>query len=176
MYNRGSVMNVFISHAPATTRPALDLSRALRSHGVGTFLALEDLKPGDSMRSAHETALRSADGIVFLVDPASTSGWGQPGEWMSALEAAWERPKTVLIPVLLGDAEAPPFLRDRLALRLDNPPGSSDRLASRVLTLLRRGRAAAGAGKSRRARERARRSARLREIKGYAAGLRNATL
>ena len=87
---------------------------------------------GDSREVAGEAArakaldaqLAAADAMVFLVDPAAKEDRALEYEWSAAVEHSWAMPGKPMIPVLIGDAEPPPFLRDRVALRVP----SSDEL------------------------------------------------
>jgi hypothetical protein len=91
---------------------------------------------GQDFREEIERALRRARGVVFLIDP----GWKrQPrlqNYWSSVLEGAWENPRKRLIPVLIEDAEAPAFLRDRAAIPVRKRDADLARVARRILAAL----------------------------------------
>jgi len=143
---------------------AKDLCDALNTQNVATFLDFKDIKPGDLWTSAIEKALREASGVVFLIEPKQTVASRQGLEWSSALEATWEQPTKVLIPLLLGGAEPPPFLRDRTALRVSRDPRNVQEAARKIAAALTGKAGLGGIDKHARAKERSRRAARFREL------------
>jgi tetratricopeptide (TPR) repeat protein len=99
------------------------LCERMRAEGIEPVTAPEPA-PGSSWQEALRARLADADAMVFLVDPAAKESRWLEGEWSAAVEHSWATPDKPMIPVLIGDAEAPPFLRDRMALRVP----SSDEL------------------------------------------------
>lgn len=72
----------------------------------------DQLAPGQSWREAVDAALAAADSCVVVVSRASGGpGDSSSAEWSLILDAAWRRPDLKVIPVALGSAELPSFLR-----------------------------------------------------------------
>ena len=114
-------LNVFVSCSHRDRRQARTLIKGLEASGISTISAAEDLTAGDTRESEVGQAIRDADAVVILVDPRHEPDALQQAEWQAAVEAGWEEPNKRLIPLLLGDAEVPSFLTNRLAIRVRNP-------------------------------------------------------
>jgi hypothetical protein len=79
----------------------------------------EDLRSGRTASSplvsrgeAVEAALSEADSCVVVVSKSTVgSGGVTSAEWSGIQDAVWRRPELKVVPVLLGSAELPPFLR-----------------------------------------------------------------
>jgi hypothetical protein len=152
--------DVFISYA-ADTRPlAEELTLALQREGFHTWADFKDLKPGQLWKDEIEQALENAQSVVILVSPDSQSTRWADVEWRLALTKAWSDSDKVLIPVVVGGSEAPPFLRDWVSLRID--PSAEPQWTADILRVLRstRNRVVHGTG----SREQLERHARLDEI------------
>lgn len=115
---------VFISYAQETKDRAIELSKALDSMGVEAWLDVDRLQPGQSWKAEIEKAADRADSFVILVGPHNTSTSVLESEWQAALRSTWESSEKTMLPVIFGDAELPPFLRQWVSLRVDamNPP------------------------------------------------------
>ena len=129
--------DIFISHSPTGAPTAKKLADALRAHGVSSWLDGEHVTAGVEWRSTIRKALDDSRAIVFLIDPTSEPGSRVRDEWSEALEAAWEEPTKRLIPLLIGDAEAPSFLKDRHALRIGRISSAVEHAAQDVIEALR---------------------------------------
>jgi len=55
--------------------------------------------------------LRSADAVVLMINPRSKLDAPQQRVWRSVLAAAWENSDLRILPLLLRDAELPPFVQ-----------------------------------------------------------------
>lgn len=153
--------NVFISYAADTKPLAEELTLALQREGIHTWADFKDLKPGQRWKDEVEHALDDAQSVVILVSPDSRSTRWADVEWRLALTKAWSDSDKVLIPVVVGGSEAPPFLRDWVSLRID-PSAEPTRWTSDILNVLRsaRNRVVHGSG----IREQPERNQRLAEI------------
>lgn len=129
--------DVFISHSRTSTPAAKKLADALRARGVSPWLDGEQVMPGGAWRGTIRNALDSSRAIVFLIEPRREPGSQTRDEWSEALEAAWAEPSKRLIPLLIGDAEPPPFLKDRHALRIGDTSSELERAAQDVIEALR---------------------------------------
>ena len=64
---------VFISHSAKDTDWVLSFAQALKQRGVTAWLEDFEVKPGDSWADANESALRSSDVLVPLLDGETSS-------------------------------------------------------------------------------------------------------
>jgi hypothetical protein len=93
-------------------------------------------------------AIRSASAFVFVIGPPSAVNWrateGAPDhsqrfEWQQITEQEYYLdPDKPLIPIVIGSAELPGFLRARQAINVDASPIDFDALADKVVEALSR--------------------------------------
>ena len=127
---------VFISHTPTSTPVAKKLAAALRARGVSPWVDGEHVPTGTEWRGTVRKALDASRAVVFLIDPRREPGSRVRDEWSEALEASWAEPSKRLIPLLIGDAKAPAFLKDRYALRIGDTSSELERAAQDVVEAL----------------------------------------
>jgi hypothetical protein len=127
--------DVFISYARDTKPLAEELTLALQREGIHTWADFKDLKPGQFWKDEIEHALENAHSVVILVSPDSLSTRWADWEWRLALTKAWSDSDKVLIPVVVGGSETPPFLRDWVSLRID--PNTEPQWTADILKVLR---------------------------------------
>lgn len=128
--------DVFISYA-ADTRPlAEELTRALQQRGIHAWADFKDLQPGQRWRDEIEHALDRAHSFLILVGPHSRTTPWQEVEWRAALSKVWSHSDKRIIPVIVGDNETPPFLRQWVSLRID-PAAEPGIWTDQVLRALR---------------------------------------
>ncbi len=84
-----------------------------------------------------------AQSFVILVSPQSQSSRWAEVEWRLALTEAWSDSNKMLIPVVVGGSDVPPFLRDWVPIRIDpgdeagnGPPTCYRFFDHRVIALL----------------------------------------
>jgi hypothetical protein len=105
--------DVFLSYSRRSSKHAEALATALENLDISSWLASKNLRAGGSAEKEILKAIGAARMVAFLVDsnsPADSSDWVQR-EYMAALEHSWSNNEKILVPVLMGDAEPPPFLR-----------------------------------------------------------------
>jgi hypothetical protein len=129
---------VFISCSRSDRPIAGRLIDELTTRGIDVK-SDEDFPVSDSWRATIYGLLKNADGVIFLVGPKSEGSDWQHLEWSAALEAKWEDPKKRLIPVLLDDTPAPPFLVDYQALRLKRSEKDYTSAVDKLIDLLQTG-------------------------------------
>jgi hypothetical protein len=129
-------MQVFISHNRQNAPAALKLCDRLTALGAQTWLDLRDLESGADWREQVPRAIEGAHGFVFLVGPPGPSDYFQRSEWQMIAERDPDKP---LVPVVLGEAELPGFLRTRHAIHVDEGSVDFDKLAADVLERLQSG-------------------------------------
>jgi hypothetical protein len=111
--------NVFVSYASDTRPLAEELTDALLNKGIKTWAGFKDLQPGQEWQLELDRAIENADLFLFLVDPQSRVTTWTDFEWRAILTKAWADSGKRVLPVVLGSAEPPPFLRKWVALNVD---------------------------------------------------------
>jgi hypothetical protein len=128
--------NVFISYASDTKPLAEELTRDLESQGMEPWVDFKDLHPGQRMSDELQRAIDRAAWFVVLVSSKSrTTPWLE-AEWSAALARTWESKDKRLLPIVFGDGQLPPFLRNWVALRV-NPDTEASTWTRKVLDVLR---------------------------------------
>jgi hypothetical protein len=126
-------MHVFISHSRRNSGAALKLCEKLEARGTKTWLDLREIEAGTDWNARVGDAIRSAQGFVFLIGPGNLSDQSQRFEWQVITEGEYyldaEKP---LIPVILGEAELPGFLKTRHAIRILESSIDFDALADKI--------------------------------------------
>ena len=120
-----AVSDVFISYAADTKPLAQVLTDALQKEGIRAWVDFSDLRPGQRWQDEIERAVESSDSFVILVSPESYATPWLEAEWRAALAGAWSDSHKTMIPVVVGAADPPPFLRDWVSLRIDPTSGST---------------------------------------------------
>lgn len=101
---------VFLSYARQDRRIAERLRTSLERLGCAVADPTR-FDSDESFGSRMEEAVRSSDRVVLLLGKHRRRDPFQESEWQAALEAKWEDADKRMIPVLLGDAEVPSFVR-----------------------------------------------------------------
>jgi len=132
-------MNVFMSHSRQNAGAALKLCDRL-SHGqagVSVWLDTRELDAGADWNARVADAIRSADGFVILVGPAQAPDPSQRFEWqqMTELELYLD-PLKPIVPIVIGAAEIPGFLRTRRAITVEASAIDFDALAGKIAQAL----------------------------------------
>ena len=137
-------LDAFISYSPSEGSWAEALDNALRKSGVSTWFDARILKPGLSLREQIERAIAQARNIVVLIGPEDTATSQQLFERMTALEAVWRDSSKRMIPVLIGNARLPSFVRTAAhwsrtlaAIRVGDPLHDWDQAVAGLTEVLR---------------------------------------
>ena len=126
-------MNVFISHSRQNGGAALKLCDKLSGSGLKVWLDTLELDSGADWNPRVADAIREADAFVFLVGPGATPDRGQQFEWQQVTEHEYYLdPQKPLVPVVIGNAEIPGFLRARQTLQVDESSIDFEALAAKI--------------------------------------------
>lgn len=128
--------NIFISYAPDTKLLAEELTKALESHGFDPWVDFNGLHPGQQWREQLDRAVGDAQWLLILVGSASRATPWQEAEWGAALSRTWEDREKRLLPIVFGDSDPPPFLRNWVPLRVA-PGTQSSTWTAQVMDVLR---------------------------------------
>jgi len=123
--------DVFISYSADAKKLAEKLAVSLQEEGVATWSDFENVSPGERLYDQIQQALDQARFYLIVVDPRNTARDWQDQEWQGALERTWTDPHKRIIPILVGHAEAPAFLRNWAPFRLQ--PGRDESATARKL-------------------------------------------
>jgi hypothetical protein len=131
-------MHVFISHSRVNGSAAFRLCEELRKRNVNTWLDARDLAPGVEWDQGVISAIQGADGFVFLIGPQGPGDRWQTFEWQQVVNHEYYLdPAKPLIPVLIGEADVPGFLKTRQLLVLGDTPGSCEDVADKIVSALK---------------------------------------
>jgi len=126
-------MTVFISHSRQNGGAALKLSERLTRKGVKVWLDICELEAGQDWNERVAEAIRSADAFLVLVGPSQAPDRSQNFEWQQITELEYYLDATKpIVPVVMGSAEVPGFLRTRQCLTVDPSAIDFDDLAARI--------------------------------------------
>jgi hypothetical protein len=133
-------MNVFISHSHSEDKLAHSLAKELAANGISTSL---DKPPPGHGADAIERAVKDADNVLLLIGTEHEPSPLQQSEWQAALKAAWASPTKRLIPLLLGNAKLPTFVRSAVqsgqaiqAMRIEDPRRDWQRVVGELVKVL----------------------------------------
>ncbi len=128
---------MFISHSRENGGAALRLYESLSKAGLSLWLDTRELDTGADWNARVADAIHTADGFVILIGPAPTPDPWQRFEWQQITEHEFYLdPSKPLIPIVIGDAEIPGFLRARQAITVDASSIDFDDLAHKVAEAL----------------------------------------
>lgn len=128
--------NVFISYAADTKSLAQQLTKELESRGIEPWVDFKDLQPGQRWREELERAIDEAQWLLILVGSGSRATPWQEVEWSALLARTWESQDKHLLPIVFGNDDPPPFLRNWVALRV-NPDTEASTWTSKVMDVMR---------------------------------------
>lgn len=131
--------DVYLSYSSRDEQHAEELAKELQALGISAWLASKNLVPGCDPEQAISSAIGNSRLIAFLVGSGASSEWVQ-WEYMEALGYSWSDKEKILVPVLIGNAEPPSFLRHSSALRVRPRNPGWARIAKQIAKLLSQGR------------------------------------
>jgi len=112
---------IFISYTSRGRANAERLRSALKDEGIETWVDSDFIEPGESWENALQSRLREASAVVFLIGPDGQVSEQQRSEATVVFRSEWEeQPKLPLIPVIIGDPELPPFLKQIAPIKVDD--------------------------------------------------------
>jgi TIR domain/FtsX-like permease family len=128
------LMRVYISGGKSSARIASYLTKALRHKG---FEIAPQFQSGEDIQARLLPLIREADAFIVVVGERDERSEWLEREWFEILEQTSDRTKN-LIPLVLGKAEPPNFLKNWQALRLSLPAGGAqlDELVDTIANLI----------------------------------------
>jgi hypothetical protein len=102
---------IFFSYARTDIDVVRPVADSLRKAGIRVWLDEDSLKPGSDWMQEIEKGLAAADFIAFFISPSSVRGWAQQELQVALHRQVSGEGGAVILPILLGDADVPPLLR-----------------------------------------------------------------
>lgn len=103
---------VFLSYAHPDQKIVQKIAAGLTDAGVNVWFDQTALAPGSNFIREIERGLDSSDFVVFFISPSSmASQWTQQELNVAISRQVSGAQKTVILPILLAEAEMPPLLR-----------------------------------------------------------------
>ena len=130
--------DVYLSYSSKDKQHAEGLAKELQALGISAWLDSKDLVPGSDFKQSISSAISNARLIAFLMEPGASRENAQ-WEYMEALGHSWSDDEKILVPVLIGNAEPPSFLRHSPALRVQPRNPEWARTAKQIAKLLSQG-------------------------------------
>ncbi len=130
---RTSKADIFVSHSSNDKEVAAQLASDLNFCGVDVWLDQWELQIGQSLTDELAKAMDESRYIAILITENYNKSVWTKTEYKKALARDQREQRTVLLPILLGEAEMPDFLDDKIYvdLRADYYSGLS-RIAGMV--------------------------------------------
>jgi hypothetical protein len=128
--------DVFISYSEDSERDAELLSRALHDKGLSTWASHKDLRAGNVLMESIWDTVKHSKIAVFFISPKSTQSKWQQMEYMAALDSWWADPSKAMLPIVIGEATPPSFLRDQQMFKIKNRKRDLPRAAEWVVKVL----------------------------------------
>jgi hypothetical protein len=137
-------LDAFISYSRSDEAWATELSQALDTAGLDTWIDKHRLVAGSNWRDMLEDAARHANNIIVFVGPHQEPDAAQSREAEAVLQAVWDDPSKRVIPILMGDVEPPGFVRSAAggeihAIRVANPRRDFKKAVNDLLKVLKDG-------------------------------------
>jgi TIR domain len=129
-------VDVFISYSHSSDETAKVLAAKLQASGMHVFFDRQAIPTGEHWDPlSRRKALDAADAFVVLIDQHTEASTEARRELSEILKRTWEDESKVIVPVVIGDAELPGFLRDVQAVRIEEGGAeAATRTVSRRLT------------------------------------------
>src|SRR5437762_391085 len=126
---------IFVSYSSSDRALAVLLQREFVRAGLQVWMDDQELRPGDHLLERLADAVHDVDHICAIVSRAYlASNWAKK-EQSLALSKEVSEGRALVIPILVGDAELPAVLSDRVYADFRNP-GSFRRELEKLVTTL----------------------------------------
>ena len=110
--------NIFLSHSSRDKPAALQLVDTLNFCAVDVWLDDWELEIGQSLTDEIAKAMEDSRYIVILITENYNKTVWTKTEYKKALSREQKEERTVMLPIIIGDAEMPAFLEDKIYIDL----------------------------------------------------------
>ena len=114
-----SMNSVFISYYPKARKQAELVKWELEKLGVPAWLPPRPVSGEAVFEEKMLDEMKNARLVVFLVGPQATASQWVQREYRAALEQFWLDQNKIFLPVLIGNADSPAFLRHVRSIKVD---------------------------------------------------------
>ncbi len=112
---------VFVSYSSPDSEVAGEVAKDLREQGLTVWLDDASFTPGERIQDTIRAELDRADAFVVVISPDSENSRWSRYELSEIVKRTWADPSKQVIPIVIGDAELPGYLRDRRSVRVESP-------------------------------------------------------
>ena len=110
--------NIFISHSSRDKPAALQLANTLNFCAIDVWLDDWELEIGQSLTDVIATAMEDSRYIAILITENYNKTVWTKTEYKKALSREQKEGRTVMLPIIVGAAEIPDFLEDKIYIDL----------------------------------------------------------
>lgn len=110
--------NIFLSHSSRDRPAALQLADTLNFCAIDVWLDDWELEIGQSLTDEIARAMEESRYIVILITKNYNKTVWTKTEYKKALSREQKENRTVMLPIILGEAEMPEFLEDKIYIDL----------------------------------------------------------
>ena len=110
--------DIFISHSSRDKAAALQLAKTLNFCGVDVWLDDWELEVGDSLTDRLSQAMNQSKYIAILITENYNKTVWTKTEYKRALAREQKEQRVVMLPLIVGEAEIPEFLEDKIYIDL----------------------------------------------------------
>lgn len=115
---RSAKPDIFISHSSKDREAALKLATDLNFVGVDVWLDQWELHVGQSLTDGIAAAMEASRYIAILITSNYNKSVWTKTEYKKALAREQKEGRTVMLPLIVGEADVPDFLEDKIYLDL----------------------------------------------------------
>ncbi len=115
---RTSKPDIFISHSSKDKEVATQLATDMNFCGIDVWLDQWELQIGQSLTDELAKAMDDSRYIAILITGNYNKSVWTKAEYKKALSREQREERTVMLPILFGDAEMPDFLEDKIYVDL----------------------------------------------------------
>jgi hypothetical protein len=115
---RTSKPDIFVSHSSKDKKAAAQLASDLNFCGIDVWLDQWELQIGQSLTDELARAMSESRYIAILITANYNKSVWTKAEYKKALSREQKEGRTVMLPILLGEAEIPEFIEDKIYVDL----------------------------------------------------------
>lgn len=115
---RTSNPDIFVSHSSKDKKVAAQLASDLNFCGIDVWLDQWELQIGQSLTDELAKAMNESRYIAILITANYNKSVWTKAEYKKALSREQKEERTVMLPILLGEAEIPEFIEDKIYVDL----------------------------------------------------------
>ena len=110
--------DIFISHSSRDKLAALHLAKTLNFCSLDVWLDDWELEVGQSLTDEIAKAMETSRFIAILITENYNQSVWTKNEYKKALSREQKEKRTVMLPLIVGEAQIPPFLEDKIYIDL----------------------------------------------------------